>query len=437
MKDKFLLRSRLRSKTCLSFFAVLFLLIITYNGIAAPIQQIGPVDIRGTVSDLQWNPEKTIQGIPGMSGSAGHDRIVPAHFLVTLSHYSGVDFQTAAAMTRYVDWSVFRSKDRNDSPSFVTLMINHNNPNFLRKGMNIKISGYTIRGDEGGTWTYFSSINILNQQLPNDDVRSYLETNIESPNSGGRMFCSYELLGKDTGHRTENIYLWTTCMEYYVKNGTLFQGTGVSLPVMLTAEKSFRGYRIRKHIIPREGEDYGESIKRIFPPIYHSLIFTDNDEYNKRATDLLQETEQIAKEFYHIEQEQNISRDGLKLIDFKVSQTQITVGDSVTVTFTLKNVTDQPIEINPRFGVFVGARWNSTTDDNNRDFGHRYKGKVLQPGTEIVFLAVKKLYEAGIWRLWPAYNVHGHWGPFRWHEIVVNVRSKSTVHSCPHTDFEQ
>jgi len=71
MKDKFLLRSRLRSKTYLSFFAVLFLLIITYNGIAAPIQQIGPVDIRGTVSDLQWNPEKTIQGIPGMSGSAG------------------------------------------------------------------------------------------------------------------------------------------------------------------------------------------------------------------------------------------------------------------------------------------------------------------------------------------------------------------------------
>ena len=405
----------------LLFMALLFILFAVSNGIAAPIRPIGPVDVNGTVSDLKWNPEKVIKGIPGMSGSAGHDRIMPAHFIVTLRDFNGVDSGTAAAMTSYIDWSVFKDKGRNFIPPFVVLMINHKDQNYLNKGMKIKVSGYTVRGDEGGTWTHFSRIDIINQPYEAEDLQSYLEAYIESPNSGGRIFCAYELLGKETRHGTQQIYLWTTCMEYFVKDGTLVSGAGVSLPAVLIAEATSRGYLIRTHMIPQDGEDYGESVRRIFPPRYHSLIFAESDQYNKRAENLLKDTENKARKYYHLEQEQNISWDGLKLIDFMVNPKQLHAGDSVTVTFKLKNVTNQPIEISPRFGVFVGSRWNSTTDDNNRDFGHSYKGKVLQPGSEIVFLAIKKLDAAGIWRFWPAYNIDGHWGPFRWNEIVVEV----------------
>jgi hypothetical protein len=117
------------------------------------------------------------------------------------------------------------------------------------------------------------------------------------------------------------------------------------------------------------------------------------------------------------------SPDGLELSGFRASTKSSApkVGDTVKVTFTLKNVSAAPIQFNPNFGVFVGARWNSTTDANNRDFGHKMKGKILKPGKSLSFTASRKLDAAGTWRFWPAYNVNGHWGPFRWHEAVIEV----------------
>lgn len=121
---------------------------------------------------------------------------------------------------------------------------------------------------------------------------------------------------------------------------------------------------------------------------------------------------------------ESTSPDGLQLTSFNVNRTEGMVGDTVKISFTLTNATDQPITISPQFGVFVSARWNSTSDANNRDFGHTYQGKVLQPGARIVIKASKKLDAAGTWRFWPAYNVNGQWGPFRWNEIVVAVAAK-------------
>jgi hypothetical protein len=49
------------------------------------------------------------------------------------------------------------------------------------------------------------------------------------------------------------------------------------------------------------------------------------------------------------------------------------------------------------------------------------KGKVLKPGGKISFSASRKLDAEGSWRFWPAYQTAGHWGPFRWHEIEIQV----------------
>jgi hypothetical protein len=118
---------------------------------------------------------------------------------------------------------------------------------------------------------------------------------------------------------------------------------------------------------------------------------------------------------------QSISRDGLRLDHFDVHPAHVQVGDKVRVTFSLTNTTSHPLTISREFGVFVGTRVNSTSDANNRDFGHRDRGKVLPPGHTIRMHAVRTIDEAGTWRFWPAYNVDGHWGPFRWNEIVVEA----------------
>lgn len=127
------------------------------------------------------------------------------------------------------------------------------------------------------------------------------------------------------------------------------------------------------------------------------------------------------------------SRDGLELTNFTVQVDSLSpkVGDTVIVKFTLKNISNHDITFDPRYGAFVGARWNSTTDANNRDFGHQYKGYIISPTQIINFYATRKLDAAGTWRFWPAYSISGKWGPFRWHEIVVEVVAAGTPGGPP------
>jgi len=166
-------------KKCrLSILTCCFLFIIALNTIAAPIRPIGPVDVSGTVSEIKLVPEEKLKGIPGMSGSAGHDRVIPEHFLVTLIDYDGVTAETARMMTRYLDWNALKGEEQKDKPSFILLRINYGDRNFLKKGMKIKVSGYTVRGDEGGTWTSYGTIDILSQPSLEWEIQNYLENHI-------------------------------------------------------------------------------------------------------------------------------------------------------------------------------------------------------------------------------------------------------------------
>jgi len=113
---------------------------------------------------------------------------------------------------------------------------------------------------------------------------------------------------------------------------------------------------------------------------------------------------------------------GLELTNFTVQgPTPLKTGNQVLVTFRLTNKGETQIQLDSRYGAFVGCRWNSTSDQNNRDFGHAYKGKVLMPSVSIVVQARVTVANAGTWRFWPAFHAGGNWGPFRWHEIVVQV----------------
>jgi hypothetical protein len=144
------------------FYIFYFLMSMAMTATAAPLRPVGPVDVTGLISEIVWVPEQKIKGQPGMSGSAGHDRINPAHFLVTLLDYEGVASETAVLLIRYLNWSALKGYEPQNRPPFILLRINHSDRNALKKGQKIRVIGYRIGGDEGGTWTSFNSFEILN-----------------------------------------------------------------------------------------------------------------------------------------------------------------------------------------------------------------------------------------------------------------------------------
>ena len=145
-----------------------------------------------------------------------------------------------------------------------------------------------------------SSKNILDSPKLKETIHSYLQNNILSRNFGGKVFCDYEFFGSEIKNRKIHIYLWTLCMEYYLEDGVLKKGSGVSMPAALIALPSQQGYKIIEHREPKDGEGYGESIKEIFPKRYHRNIFLEAKEYNRRADNLLKDTERQAKIYYNL-----------------------------------------------------------------------------------------------------------------------------------------
>ena len=282
----------------LSVAVGIYLFMLTVNAGAAPIRPVGPIDVTGTISGIQWVPETSVKGKPGWSGSLGHDRIRPANFLLTLTDYEGVNDETAYRMTRYLEWNAFKDNEQKGKPPFVLLKINHNDKNYLRKGMRIRVTGYTVRGDEGGTWTYYAGVYDVDHLVTEERIRIYLEKNIESPGFGGRMFCAYEIFGTEKKGDRDYSYLWTLCMEYYAKGNSLIKGTGVSMPVVLISLRSSRGSDIVEHEKPVDGEGYAESIRRIFPAKYHGAILAGAEGNDRRAASLMRDTEKQASTYF-------------------------------------------------------------------------------------------------------------------------------------------
>jgi hypothetical protein len=142
-----------------TFACALFLIAVTL--FAAPIPPAGPFDITGTISEVTWVPEEFRKGKPGWSGSLRHDRVIPSHFVVKLVNYSGVPKENAVRITRYIKYKAYGEGNPSGMPPFIILKINSKDSAFLKRGMKIRVAGYIVRGDEGGTWTSNSGVKIL------------------------------------------------------------------------------------------------------------------------------------------------------------------------------------------------------------------------------------------------------------------------------------
>jgi hypothetical protein len=121
------------------------------------------VTVDGTIARVYWSPDTPLPGQPGRSGSLGRDRVDPAHFRVQLERYRGLDAATAWRLNGLVGETGPDNEDRSRPPARLFLKLNHEDPHALRPGMRIRVRGYSVSGDEGGTWTDYQHLDILSR----------------------------------------------------------------------------------------------------------------------------------------------------------------------------------------------------------------------------------------------------------------------------------
>lgn len=142
-------------KLKLLFLPILLLAVLCSPAYSAPMPPVGPVSIEGTIRSIEWSPARVAKGIPGMSGSAGHDRTFPARYRITLKDVRVTGVNTAS----------FQGKET------VAIELPHQaDDGYLRTGMRIRVTDYSERGDEGGTWTRFGDIRILGEPPPSGKI---------------------------------------------------------------------------------------------------------------------------------------------------------------------------------------------------------------------------------------------------------------------------
>lgn len=130
---------------------------------AAPLPPMQPVTIEGTIAKLQWSPDTPVKGRPGFSGSLGVDRTIPAQLRITLVDFRGIEADLAWRINGIMSDPAPPDADRAKLPAHLIVQLDNKDPHALVPGMRIRVHDYDVRGDEGGTWTRFTKLEILAQ----------------------------------------------------------------------------------------------------------------------------------------------------------------------------------------------------------------------------------------------------------------------------------
>ena len=111
------------------------------------------------------------------------------------------------------------------------------------------------------------------KSISDDAIKNVLEqSNFAQANFGGKSFLTFQKLGEDTVGAQVKEYIWLVEQEYYLKDGKLEKGSGVSLPVALYFNQ---GKAVAMNA-PRQGSFYNDDIQKIFPDDIKGLpIFLD------------------------------------------------------------------------------------------------------------------------------------------------------------------
>lgn len=163
-----------------------------------------------------------------------------------------------------------------------------------------------------------TSVPVVRTSITSQEtINEYLATTFGITAYGGRVFCSYQVMGyKKENEDRANLYLWVQCQEFYVdQENVLRAGSGINLPVAIYLHKNDAGYQIVESQHPGAGEVYANDVRKLFPQNLWAKIFPNPDEtppyasYNTRTEALYNLNQQSALLFFLLSEvgEWNIS----------------------------------------------------------------------------------------------------------------------------------
>ena len=104
----------------------------------------------------------------------------------------------------------------------------------------------------------------------NVNIEKYLDTQVMQPGFGGRIFSAFKIFSEEDN----KVFLWAFLQEYYENDSKIMMGSGWSVPMVLEIERNTGWITIKGHKTPRDGEQYAQDIKKVFPKNIRTQIFT-------------------------------------------------------------------------------------------------------------------------------------------------------------------
>ncbi len=132
-------------------------------------------------------------------------------------------------------------------------------------------------------------LRVGSHEIAPEQVRAYLADEVGFTSRGGRVFCSYAVLGQEGGR----IYLDTACEELVAGRDSLEVGSAGGVPVALEVD-TLPAPRIRAHRRPGDGNRYARDLRAIFPPAVVRRLELPPAERNARGMRLRSENRRLA-----------------------------------------------------------------------------------------------------------------------------------------------
>ncbi len=92
-------------------------------------------------------------------------------------------------------------------------------------------------------------------------IKEETENSYDKNKENHKIFCDYEPFGIEEKGNKKYAYMWIIEEEYYVENYQVKSGEGSSMPYKFVFENN----EVISYQVPRDGSEYGPSIKKIFP----------------------------------------------------------------------------------------------------------------------------------------------------------------------------
>lgn len=153
-----------------------------------------------------------------------------------------------------------------------------------------------------GTWGFKYSPEIQLQEAEiYSTIREYLikiNDNEQAHYENEKSFVSMKIyLIEDLNTNQTNVYAWVLQEKYYYENSEIIQDSSSSAPYKFVVEKIDDKYYLSSSETPRDGSDYYNDMKKIFPKYLIKEI--ENVYYDGTIEMLIKEIEHQVKLYFH------------------------------------------------------------------------------------------------------------------------------------------